>query len=366
MLSDITPLIRKVSEGQDLTARETEDAFNIIATKDSEGYYFLALLLTLHTKGECSNELLGICRSFARYSQKVKPNVDIDSITDTSGTGGDKLKTFNISTTTAFVLAGAGITVAKKAFFAITGLTGSADIFSSFGINVMTIDKWTLKQTLEKVGISPYLSSSPAMSKRKSTFATLMRTQVGRGLRLVTPLHLAANVEVAAPIRRRVYGCAWEDKLDVLAELFQKMGYKKGMVVHGLDGIDEVSTIGKTKIVEYTSKRTKTYTITPRDLGIKKAKFEDIKAVSKERNIIDFLRILYGKEQGPRKDIVLANAAVSLYILGKAKNLASGVELASKSINEGLALNKVEELVKAMGNKEKFIKWKKKAGLTTG
>ena len=363
MLSGVTPFIRKVSERQGLTAKETESAFNTIAVRDKEGYYFLAILLALHTKGETSDELLGICRSFARYSQKVKPRVDADIITDTSGTGGDRLKTLNVSTTAAFVLAGKGVVVAKKAFFAITGLTGSADIFASFGIDVMSIDAQTLKRTLEKVGISPYLSSSPAMSKKESTFATLMRAQIARGLKLITPLHLAANVDVAVPMRRRVYGCAWEDKLDVLAELFQKMGYVRGMVVHGLDGIDEVSTIGKTRIVEYTNKRTKTYTITPDDMGIKKAKFRDIKAISKERNVIDFLRILYGKDQGPRRDVVLANAAASLYVLGKAKNLALGVKLASESIDEGLASNKLEQLVEVVGNKERFKEWKEKAGL---
>jgi anthranilate phosphoribosyltransferase len=190
-----------------------------------------------------------------------------------------------------------------------------------------------------------------------------MGVDVARGLKLITPLHLAANVDVAVPIRRRVYGCAWENKLDVLAELFQKMGYLKGMIVHGLDGIDEVSTIGKTRIVEFTSKKAKTYTITPGDMGIKKAEYKDIKAISKKRNVVDFLRILYGKEKGPRRDIVLANASVSLYVLGKAKNLALGVKIARESIDKGLASNKLEQLVETVGNKDRFIKWKKDAGL---
>lgn len=364
MLSDVTPLIRKVSERQNLTVKETEKAFNTVADGDKEGYYFLAILLALHTKGETSDELLGLCRSLARYVKGIKLKADIDNITDTSGTGGDRLRTFNVGTTAAFVVAGSGITVAKQAFFAVTGLTGSAEIFAAFGMDVMSIDAHTLKTTLEKVGISPYLKSSPALSKRKNTFATLMRVQLEKGLRLITPFHLAANAYAPIPMRRRVYGCAWEDKLPVLVELFQKMGYTKGMVVHGMDGIDEVSNIGKTKIVEYTARRAKTYTISPGDLGLRKAKYEDIKAVSKERNVIDSLRILYGKEKGARRDIILANAAASFYVMDKVKSLADGVKLAEQVIDKGLASKKLEQLVEAIGNKEQFEVWKKKAGVS--
>lgn len=364
MLSDATPFIRKVSEGQNLTAAETERALDIVIKEDTEGWFIWSLLLTLHTKGETGDELLGFCRNYVKRLPKLNPRIDADEITDTSGTGGDRVKTFNISTTASVVLAGAGVTVAKQAFFAVTGLTGSAEVFGAFGVDIMKIRTKQIEKTLETIGICPYLKE---VMGRTVGLENLMVTQrmSEKGLKLVSPLHLVANIATPIKMKRRVYGCTWEKHLLVLAELLRKLGYTRGMVVHGLDGIDEVSNIGKTKIVEFTAKKTKTYTIKPADLGIKRAKFEDIKAVSKERNIIDFLRIIYGKDKSPRRDIVLANTAASLYVMDKVKDLAEGVEMAGKVIDEGLAFKKFEQLVKTLGNEKQLSNWEKKAGLAS-
>lgn len=362
MLSDATPFIRKVSEGQNLTVAETERVLDIVIKEDTEGWFIWSLLLALHTKGETGDELLGFCRNYVKRLPKLNPRIDADEITDTSGTGGDRVKTFNVSTVASVVLAGAGVTVAKQAFFAVTGLTGSAEIFGAFGVDIMKIRTRQVEKALETIGICPYLKE---VMGRTVGLENLMVTQrmSEKGLKLVSPLHLVANIATPIKMKRRVYGCTWEKHLLVLTELLQKLGYTKGMVVHGLDGIDEVSNIGKTKIVEFTAKKTKTYTIKPADLGIKRAKFEDIKAVSKERNIIDFLRIIYGEDKSPRRDIVLANTAASLYVMDKVKDLAEGVKMAGEVIDEGLASKKLEDLVEALGDKKQLKGWKKKAGL---
>ncbi len=364
MLSDISPLISKVSEGQNLTAAETERALDTVIEEDKEGWFAWSLLLALHTKGETGDEFLGFCKSYVKRLPKLNPKIDIDNTTDTSGTGGDKLKTFNISTTASVVLAGAGVTVAKQAFFAVTGFSGSAEIFGAFGVDVLKIRLQQVEKTLETIGICPYLKE---VLVEKTGLENLMVTKKvsDMGLKLVSPLHIVANVVAPIKMKRRVYGCTWRKYLPVLAELFQKLGYTKGMVVHGVDGIDEMSNIGKTEIVEYTAKRTKAYKLSPADLGIRKAKFEDIKAISKERNVIDFLRILYGKEKSPRRDIVLANTAASLYVMGKVKNLSEGVAMAGEVIDEGLAFKKLEQLVKALGDEKQLENWKKKAGLAS-
>lgn len=362
MLSDATPFIRKVSEGQNLTAEETERALDLVIKEDTEGWFIWSLLLALHTKGETGDELLGFCRSYVKRLPKLNPKVDVENITDTSGTGGDRLKTFNVSTTASVVLAGADIKIAKQAFFAVTGLSGSAEIFGAFGVDIMKIRTKQVEKTLETIGICPYLKE---VIGKTAGLENLMVTQrmSDKGLKLASPLHLVANVATPIKMKRRVYGCTWEKYLPILAELFQKLGYTKGMVVYGVDGIDEVSNIGKTKIVEYTAKQRKVYTIDPGDLGLKKAKYEDIQAISRERNIIDFLRILYGREKGPRRDIVLANAAASLYVMDRVKDLAEGVKLAGKIIEEGLAFKKLEALVDFLGDKNLLNQWKKKAGI---
>jgi len=358
-LSDVTPIINRLIERKNLTAEETEEALDLVWAKDQEGWYIWSLMLALHTKGETSDELLGVCRSFNKFSAKLEPKLDPNTITDTSGTGGDKLKTFNVSTTASFVLAGGGVNVAKQAFFAVTGVSGSAEIYHAIGIDVLKLTPKTVEEALEITGISPYLKTSPSMTGKP--YISITRKMSSIGLKLTSPLHLAAFATCPMEMKRRVYGCSWEEFLGVLAELFQKLGYVKGMVVHGVGGIDEVSTIGPTKVAEYTSKKIKFSTIKPRDLGLKKAKFEEVKAISQKQNIIDFLQILYNKEQGPRTDLVKANTAASLYVMDKAKNLKEGVEKAGKIIEKGKAARKLEKLVGYYGGYPQLESWKRKA-----
>jgi anthranilate phosphoribosyltransferase len=148
--------IRKITERQNLTVDETEQAFTTLFEKDVESYFFFAFTAALHTKGETSDELLGFCKANERILPKVKVNIDPKNIIDTSGTGGDLIKTFNVSTAAAFILASAGVYVAKQAFYAVTGFTGSADLLGAFGVDVMGISKGGIENVvkiLEKEGI---------------------------------------------------------------------------------------------------------------------------------------------------------------------------------------------------------------------
>jgi anthranilate phosphoribosyltransferase len=135
------------------------------------------------------------------------------------------------------------------------------------------------------------------------------------------------------------------------------------LLIHGVDGLDEVSNIGDTEIVELKENKINRYIVSPKDFGIKKAKYDDIKAVSVEQNIIDFLKILFNKERGPKRDIVLMNAAASLYIMDKVSDFKEGVELAKQIIEENKAANKLSELVKVIGDIDKLNHWKKKANI---
>jgi anthranilate phosphoribosyltransferase len=366
MLSDITPFIRKISEHNNLTAEEAQKAFDIAIQEDTEGYYFLALFLALHTKGETSDELLGFCKSNERFTPKIYPNINLANITDVSGTGGDRIKTFNISTAAAIIVASSGINIAKQCFYAVTGFTGGADLLQSLGYDITGIntpDK--VKTILEKNGLVFYSCSFLAREQFKNRTNFFQEIMKKRGLTFINPFHLAGYAYSPIKMERRTYGMFTDKYLNILAEVFQKLGYKRGLVFYGLDGLDEISNVGPTKIVEYTAKRMKAYIISPRDLGLKKAGYDDIKAISRERNIIDFLRVLYGKDRGSRRDIVLANAAASLYVMDKVKDLAEGVKAAGKIIDEGLAFKKLEQLIKAFGDEKQLGGWKKKAGLTS-
>lgn len=360
MLSKITPLIRKLVDGKDLTAEEVKKIIVTTSREDSEGYYYLAFTASILTKGLTEDELFGLIKGLQEFTVKLDIKVDPREVTDLSGSGGDKLTTFNISTAASFVVAGGGVKVAKQAFKAFTSPIGASEILQEIGVEMPESPK-KIEQCLQRVGIAPiyYPYMYKGMEARHK--ATTKMREIGLGL--PTPMHPVAFVPHPLKIKRRTYGLFAEKYLLPVANIFRRLGYERVMVFHGLDGLDEVSTIGKTRIVEL-EKKIKEYMISPGDLGIKKARYEDIRSISKERNIIDFLRILYCRDMGARRDIVLANAAASFYVMDKVKNLADGVKLAGEVIDEGAAFKKLEALVDFLGDRKKLESWKRKANVS--
>jgi anthranilate phosphoribosyltransferase len=162
-------------------------------------------------------------------------------------------------------------------------------------------------------------------------------------------------------MERRIYGIFDKKYLRVITELFQKMGYKKVLVFHGEDGLDEVSNVGKTSICELSNGSIKEYSITPEELGIKRAKIDDIRAKSREGNIIDFLRVIYDRDRGPKADLAYLNAAAAFYVLDRVSTIKEGIELAKYLVERGRVVEKLEQFIKNQGSIEKLEAWKKKA-----
>jgi len=358
-LKNATQIIAKVVEGENITAEESEKAFTDIFIHDQEGYHYLAFCTALHTKGETPDELLGLCRT-GKLGVRIEPKVKADKITDLSGTGGGKIKTINVSTLASFIVAAAGFTVAKQAMFGITSPTGSADVFKEFGINIFSLTKEKVEEALEKTGICPIFFS--ALSPNLSNRSKLVRLVYGeKGLSIKSPLHIAAFAYSPTNLKRRIYGCYSEKYLNVLGELFQKLGNERTLVIYGEGGLPEVSNFGKTLIMEQTQKELRRYELNPKDFGIKKSKIEEILTGGREQNFIDFLRIIYGKENGPKKDLVLVNASVAFYTLGKVRTFKEGTTLAKQILDEGRASHVLESLLKLVGNGEAHSDWKNKA-----
>lgn len=362
-LADLNPIIRKVMQRENLSVEETKDSIMTILEKDTTGYFYLAFVTALTTKGETADELFGFYKAIEALSPKIKTGINSNNLIDLSGTGGAKLKTINVSTAASFVVAGSGVKVSKQAQFGITSLTGSADIFSTFGIDVRKCGEKQLVEGLDKVGIMPsyYMFFSPGFKNR----AELNKKIIGENkLGIRTPFHLVAfTFSPIVEMKRRIYGVFDEKFLPVLVEVFQKAGYERGMVFSGIDGLCEVSNIGNTRIIEFKKNKQETYQITPEDLGLKKSKYEDIKGISKDQNIIDFIEVLYNKNKGAKRDIVLANAAAAFYTLEKVSDLKEGVEMARTTIEDGKASKKLEELVEFVGDKGLLQFYLGKAGL---
>jgi anthranilate phosphoribosyltransferase len=363
MLRDVAPLIRKLSEGKDLTAEETQRVLDVCTQEDEEGHYLTAFYMGLRAKGETSEELLGLLKSTDRFAPEIQTSIDPSNLIDVSGTGSDALKTFNVSTAVAFVVGASGVAVAKHGFSAISGFTGSSDVIEAFGGNMIKMCSvpQNLARILEQIGVVTYFT--PFLTKKFKYRATWPRKMAEIGLNFILPWNLVGNMLARFPLERRLYGVFSEEYMEILAELFQKRGYKKGLVVYGLDGLDEVSNVGPTKVIEFTKDSMREYTIVPEDLGLRKANPSEIRAISKEGNIVDFLRVLYGVEGGAKKDLVLANAGAALCVMDKAPSLKRGVTLAGSLIDDGKASQKLEDFVNVVGDPEKLAQWKQKAGV---
>lgn len=355
MLNELTPLIRKIMDGKDLTADEAEKVVTVTAVEDTGGYYNLAFTAGILAKGLSEDELYGLVKGLQRFSIQVELDIDPGTITDVSGSGGDKLRTFNISTAAAFVVAGSGVRVAKQAFRSFTSPLGASDVMQELGVKLSESAK-EMTDCLEAVGIVqlfyPYLYKG--MDARLSAYGKLREI----GLILPTPMHPIAFIPHPFKLKRRTYGLAWERYLRPVANIFRKLDYERVMVFHGLDGLDEISNVGPTKILELVQGRIEEYTITPEELGIRRAKYKDIESGDKSENIRTLLRVLYDKERGPKRDIVLMNAAASLYVMQKADSLKSAVNLAQRVISEGKAAEKLEALVKFNGDPDRLDHWK--------
>ncbi len=348
-LLEVNPILAKLVDGNDLTIDEATRLFQTIFTYDTEGYHLAMIMGAIHAKGETSDELLGFYNAVSALAVRLNTKLDPDKVIDLSGTGGGSFKSINVSTAASFVVAAAGYTVAKNAYWAVTSPTGSADVFAAFGVDISKLSKEQVEQALTEVGICPIFVAfiSPGLANRAKISGKIFRE---RQLRVRSPFHLVSNVFSPQAMNYRVYGCYSERYLQVLAELFMKLGFKKSLTMWAEVGMPEFSNVGKTIVLEQVGKEIKRYEVTPKDLGVKEAKLDDIKTGGKEQNIADCTNILKGEETGPKSDLVAINAGAALYTLGNVETLKEGTEKAKELLFQGKAYGVLEKLVKGFGN----------------
>lgn len=348
-LLSVDPIIAKVVDGQNLTAEESQKAFTAIFLYDTSGYHLAVFIAALHAKGETVDELLGLINAQKKLAAPLMlQHLSSRAITDLSGTGGGSFKTINVSTAASFVVAAAGYKVGKAAYFGITSPTGSADIFSAFGIDIMKLPKSGIEEAIEKVGIAPFciLFFSPKLSNR----AKISRKLFGEEkLHIRTPFHLVTNAFSPFPLKHRIYGCYSKKYLPILAELFAKMGFERTLTFSSDIGIAEISNVGRTIVFEQNGKKIRRYALTPEELGIQEAKAKDIASGSREENIKDFVRILKGKGTAAKSDLVAINAGAALYSLKDVKSIQKGVNKALQILQSGSAYQVLENLVNEVG-----------------
>ena len=333
---DIRQVLNKVIDKTELDPLEAEAAMRGIMTGELTSAQIGALLTALRIKGETVGEIAGFAREMRNQAEKI--TTVRHQLIDTCGTGGDGSLTFNISTAVAFVVAGAGMAVAKHGNRSVSSRCGSADVLEALGVKI-DMSPVQVGQCLDAVGIA-FLFAPVFHQAMKHVVGPRQEIGIRTVFNILGPLSNPAGAEV------QLVGVYDANLTQVMAEVLHNLGTKRAMVVHGEDGLDEITCCGSTQISELKDGKISTYHINPSDFGLGIAQRTEIIGGDAQANAQIVLDILQGTA-GACRDIVLMNSAAALYVSGLAADLMEGMVLARASIDSGKAYGKLMELKKA-------------------
>ncbi len=338
-MSFVKAAIGKLVERKNLNEDEAAGAMRDVMSGEATPAQMGSFLTALRMKGETVDEITALAKVMREFAIKIHPNVG-DELVDTCGTGGDKIKTFNISTAAMFVAAGAGVKIAKNGGRSVTGKAGSADVIEALGVKI-DLQPAAVERCIETVGIG--FMFTPLFHVALG-YAASPRSEIG----VRTVFSVLAPLTNPAGTKAQVVG-VYDSKLtEKVTQVLARLGCKRAMVVHGMNGIDEISTLGETKISELESGKVRTYSIKPEDFHLARATPDSIAGRGLDGNLRILLQVLRGKP-GPCRDIVLLNAAAAIVIGGKARDLSEGIAVAAGAIDSGSAYEKAVRLVEVTG-----------------
>ena len=330
----IREAIQKILKNEDLTTGESKQALEEMITGAASPVQVAAFLTALRQKGETAEELTGAAMAMRENVQRVEHRQT--TLFDNCGTGGDGAGTFNISTTTSFVIAGCGVAVGKHGNRSVSSRCGSADLLKTLGANIALTPEM-MSRCIDEVGIgflfAPLLH--PAMKNVAPT-----RKELG----FRTIFNLLGPLTNPAFATHQLIGVCSSDFTEKMALAAKNIGIKKVSVVYNLCCVDELTTAGPNRISTVSNGSSGSFILQPRDLGFNDCSLADLKGGSPEENARITLAILRG-EAGPRRDTVILNAAVALYVAEKAQKVEDGILLAAESLDSGRALNKLNEFI---------------------
>ncbi len=333
--------IQKLIEGSDLTYEESGIIMNEVMSGKATNSQTAAFLTALRMKGEAVDEIIAFASVMKSHCRLIHPSVQ-GRLVDIVGTGGDKIKTFNISTAAAFVIAGAGIPVAKHGNRAVTSKSGSADVLEKLGLN-LTLEPQAIEGIIEQVGVGFMFAPAfhPAMK-----YAAEPRKEIG----IRTVFNILGPLTNPASASAQILGVYDAKLVEPMAYALQKLGCQEAIVAHGLDGLDEISTVGKTVVAHLKDSVVTLKEFAPADFGLKQVLASDLQCGSAEESAETLFRILNGKDNGTAKaDIVLVNAAAGIIVGGKASDFKEGITIAQESITNRAAYTKLKAMIKASG-----------------
>lgn len=330
----IQEAIERIVSGGSLTRDEAAGVMNQIMSGEATPAQFGAFVTALRMKGETPDEVAGM----AQVMREKSLHVDIDgTVVDTCGTGGDGSNTFNISTTAAFVVAGAGVKVAKHGNRAMSGSTGSADVLEELGVKI-DLSPAGVKRCLEEIGIGFMFAQTfhPSMK-----FAAGPRREIG----IRTVFNILGPLTNPAGVNAQVIGVANAELGETMAQVLGLLGTNHALIVHGGDGLDEMTLSGSNQVWELRNGQVESYTVNPGDLGFDKVHSSELRVGSVTESA-KVLRDVLNGAAGPTRNVVVVNAAAALLAADRVSTLSQGVKVASESIDSGAAPAKLDAFIK--------------------
>lgn len=335
----IKEAIQLLADRKDLSFEHAKQSMREIMTGEATPAQIGAFLTSLRMKGETVDEITAFAVEMREHSVRISPRVS-GRIVDTCGTGGDLLKTFNVSTAAAFICSGAGVSIAKHGNRSVTSKCGSADVLEALGVN-LNANPSTVQETIEQIGIGFMFAPSfhPAMKN-----AIIPRREIG----IRTVFNILGPLTNPANANAQVLGVYDPNLVESMAKVLQRLGVEEALVVHGLDGLDEISIVGQTRLSWLKEGEITTKTIVPQDIKLKVASSSQISGsdvIQSARILVDILNGTEKKDSA-RRHMVLANAAAALLVGGRVEDLASGVEVGNEVIESGRAYAKLTQLIR--------------------
>jgi anthranilate phosphoribosyltransferase len=341
----ITEAVRSLVDRKDLSRIEAAAAMEAIMSGAATNAQIAAFLTALRMKGETVEELIGFAQVMRQKAVKVRTRAgevvgatgtDREMLIDTAGTGGDASGTFNVSTATAFVVAGAGLKVAKHGNRSVSSLCGSADVVETLGINI-ELPPGKVGRCVDEVGIG-FLYAPLLHTAMKHVMAARREMGIRTVFNMLGPLTNPAGANA------QIIGVYSDALTEPLARVLAELGTLRAFVVHGADGLDEISNTGPSHISEVHEGVVRSSTVRPEDFGLPRSTIQDLRGGDRAENALIIRQVLAG-EAGPRRDIVLMNAAAALVVGGTARDFREGVTLAAQSIDSGAAAAKLAGLI---------------------
>ena len=344
----IKELIAKLVESRDLSEAEMIDAMNQIMGGEATPAQIGAFITALRMKGETIPEIIGAARVMRARATPIRAgavldidrddiNVDRETVLDTCGTGGSGTRSFNISTTVALVVAACGARVAKHGNRSVSSACGSADVLEHLGVR-LDVSPERVSESIERAGVG-FLFAPALHGAMKHAIGPRREIGIRTIFNILGPLTNPAGAD------RQVLGVYRDDLVEPLAQVLLQLGCRRGFVVHGADGMDEITLTGPTRVAAISGNRVDLQTIEPEQFGLTRCRLEDLQGGDAARNA-EIVRAVLDGEPGPKRDVVLLNSAYALVAAGLASDVDSGIEQAAAAIDEGRAARTLETLVR--------------------